>query len=485
MESWAVEYQLENAAPEYVFEWLKSNVLEKRNLGQERDQLENTLLSRNDKLINLGLALYCDTPLVGHTLFKSNDQIIKRAALSGTSVKEKILETSWTLNDDVIPVLLDEYNQKNQPESDDLISLLKALLSNKNLPSEILEAVYERSGHFSEVDKKSRIRLVGMTVGNERLSTPYKSVLMDGYEEYRYEAVFSSAWGLFEKFPVNRMAAGFLEALSIRLVAYPYNETNTLDVIERWRSNDEIEDQVYTYVRTALVRIIGDADEFKELKNHDDVDLRKGYYANLSSVKPSDVSDGFDKDGKEFLDAAIYNDEFFRSEEVRTALRNACWDAPDERSYMDYPNSFNVQEAKLSAEHPEWFRSSWSGSLPFEEIEDADERREKRLEYLNTQVADLHKALLGDKDESQEPNVIGENSIFNDLRVELQIIGEQLGKLNKKSAFPWGWLAAGIALGLIIGSFQQGIPDQRQCLLKLTDSVMSEDDQREQRGVCT
>jgi hypothetical protein len=33
MESWAVEYQLENAAPEYVFEWLKSNVLEKRNLG--------------------------------------------------------------------------------------------------------------------------------------------------------------------------------------------------------------------------------------------------------------------------------------------------------------------------------------------------------------------------------------------------------------------------------------------------------------------
>jgi hypothetical protein len=120
---------------------------------------------------------------------------------------------------------------------------------------------------------------------------------------------------------------------------------------------------------------------------------------------------------------------------------------------MDYPNYFNSRAEYLATKHPEWFKDSWSGELPFEEIEDAEERREKRLEYLNTQVAELHKALLGDKDEYQESNEFGDNSILNDLRLELQQIGEHLGKLYQKSSFSWGWLAAGAALGFILGKY--------------------------------
>ena len=30
MELWAIKYQLVNAAPEYVFEWLKHNVVENK-----------------------------------------------------------------------------------------------------------------------------------------------------------------------------------------------------------------------------------------------------------------------------------------------------------------------------------------------------------------------------------------------------------------------------------------------------------------------
>ncbi|MGB2247413.1 MAG: hypothetical protein ACPH3N_07070 [Alcanivorax sediminis] len=109
MELWAIEYQLVNAAPEYVFEWLKNNVVETHILGDEkRDQLENSLLSRNEKLINLGLALYGEVPSVGYSLFKSDDPTIKRAALSGRSVRPIFLDESWVLNDDVIPALLEE-----------------------------------------------------------------------------------------------------------------------------------------------------------------------------------------------------------------------------------------------------------------------------------------------------------------------------------------------------------------------------------------
>ena len=112
MELWAIKYQLVNAAPEYVFEWLKNNVVEKHTLGDEkRDQLENSLLSRNEKLINLSLALYGEVPSVGYSLFKSDDPIIKRAALSGRSVRPIFLDESWVLNDDVLPALLEEERQ--------------------------------------------------------------------------------------------------------------------------------------------------------------------------------------------------------------------------------------------------------------------------------------------------------------------------------------------------------------------------------------
>ena len=456
MELWAIEYQLVNATPEYVFEWLKNNVVEKHTLGDEkRDQLETALLSRNDKLISLGLALYGEVPSVGYTLFKSGDPIIKRAALSGRSVRPIFLDESWTLNDDVIPVLIEEEKQNNQSENDDdEITPLHELLNNKFLPSEILEAVYEKSGHFSEVDENLWISLVAMSARNERLSTPYNSTWMDGFDEYSYNAVFSSAWRLFKEFPVNKRAAHVLSYLSDRLVPDGPYDMKVLDVIDRWRSDDEKDDETYSYVRTALVKIIGDySDEFKELKSHDDLAIRKGYYANLRRVKPDDVYDGFDKDGKEFLDSAIYNDSFFTSEETRSALQQACWNAPDEHSRLDYPNYFNSRVEYLTAKHPEWFKDSWSGELPFEEIEDADERREKRLEYLNTQVAELHKALLGDKDEYQESNEFGDNSILNDLRLELHQIGEHLGKLYQKSSFSWGWLAAGAALGFILGKY--------------------------------
>ena len=456
MELWAIEYQLVNAAPEYVFEWLKNNVVETQPIDVEnRNKLENALFSRNDKLIKLGLALYGEAPSTGYSLFKSGDPTIKRAALSGRSVRSRYYGESWVLNDDVIPSLIEEERKREESESDDKeTTQLHHLLSNKYIPSEILEDVYKKSGLFSDVDEKLWISMVAMTARNERLSTPYNNTWMDGYTEYTYNAVFSSAWELFNRFPVNQEAVHALLCLSERLVAEGPHDMNVLDVADRWRSKDGNGVEVFSDVRTALVKLIGiHTDEFKGLKRHDDLAVRKGYYENLCWAKPDDVSDGFDKDGKVFLDAAIYNDSFFREEQTRSTLNRACWDAPDEHSSMYLPNVFKAREEYLSTLHPEWFKNTWTGELPFDQIEDAGERQEKRLECLNTQVSELHKALLGDKDERQDSNEFGENSILNELRLELQQIGDHLGKLYQKSSFSWVWLVAGAALGFMLGKY--------------------------------
>ncbi|MED5530691.1 MAG: hypothetical protein VYA99_10100 [Pseudomonadota bacterium] len=456
MELWAVEFQLVNSAPEFVFEWLKSNPIEKHKYENgNRDRLEHSLLSRNEKLINLGLALYGETPSVGYSLFKSGDQNIKRAALGGRSVSPIFLDESWVFNDDVIPALLEEERKtENNENDDDRVSLLQQLLGNKFLPAEVLVALYKKTGHFSDVDENLWISMVAMSARNDRLSTPYSSTWMDGYDEYRYNAVFSAAWRLFKVFPVSKRAAHVLCYLSDRLVPDCPHDMKALDVVERWRSTDDEDDKAFSLVRTALVKIVGSySDEFKLLKNHKDFALRKGYYANLKWAKPSDVSDGFNKDGKEFLDSAIYNDTFFSNEETRSALRQACWDAPDEFGRMDYPNLFNSRAEYLCSKHPEWFKNNWSGELPFAGIKDADERLEKRLEYLNIQVSELYKAFLGNKDGYQNFNEFEENTILNDLRLEMRQIGEYLEKVYQKNTFSWGWLAASAVLGFILGKY--------------------------------
>lgn len=447
MEIWQTEYQLLNSSPEFVYEWLESNVRDKVTLGEySRDELEEKLLAKNHPLINLGLAMYAESSTVGYQLYQSGDEVIKKASLSGRSVLPEFLDDSWVVNEDVLPCLLkDDFSEGDS-------QLLAAALTNKYLPDDILESLFNKTELFSDITDDTWLRLIVLSAKNKRLSIPYSSTWLDGYDEYKYNAVFTSAWKLFERVPVTKRAATVLEHLSHCLVSESPHDMNVLEVIERWRSEDEKEEESYSYVRMALVRLLGDySDDFKGLKEHDDLALRKGYYSFKKSVTAQDVKDGFEKDGKDYLDAAIYNDAIFQNEEARYALSRACWDAPDEHSNMDYPNYFRGREAHLSEQHPEWFKDEWSGEVPFEEISDPEIRNEKRLEYLNKQVAELHKALLGNKTEYQDSNEFGENSMMNDLANELREIGRQLGLIYNQKSFSWGWLIASLAIGFIAG----------------------------------
>jgi hypothetical protein len=156
---------------------------------------------------------------------------------------------------------------------------------------------------------------------------------------------------------------------------------------------------VYSLVRTGLVKALPNhSDGFKELEESEDLALREGYYAHVRGVKSEDVAKWFERDGKKFLDSALQNSNFFMDGGVRAALRQACWDAPDERGYMDYPNHFNSKEKHWTTKYPELFKDSRSKEIPFDEIEDPGERQERRLKYLSSQVSDLKKAIVGDED---------------------------------------------------------------------------------------
>jgi hypothetical protein len=460
MELWAVEYKLSNASQEYVFDWLKDNQVEDHDWGNDREKLEESLLARNDNLINLGLALYANEPAIGYKLYRSGDSVLRRAVLSGRTIRGRAAN-SWVLNDDVIPDLIEAERQRAASDKhddffdDDGISLLRELLQNPSIPDHLLEAVFKKSDPFSDLDDDLWVKFVHMTCMNKRISTPYSETWMDGYAEFTYNAVFYAGWKLFREFPVNNDSALVLWDLSYKLHPKTH-DIDIFEIMERWRSDDKDKEKSYSRVRSGLVRVIGNhSNEFKGLQKSGDLALRRGYYERVSNVKYEDVEAWFERDGKEFLDSALNNTSFFKNEDVRDALRQACWDEPDKHSRMDYPNYFNSSEEHLTAKHPEWFKDSRSEEIPFDEIKDPDERREKRLEYLSSQVSDLKKTLVGDKDEDEypKPPEFDVRSSFDYLGSELAQLSLHLQNLYQKSSFSWGTLTAGLVIGYILAIF--------------------------------
>lgn len=444
------QYKLQNASPEYVFEWLKNNVVEIHLIGDDRrDELEKSLYERENKLIHLGLALYGEVPEIGYELFKSSDPVLRRAALSGRSVKPIILGDSWVEKEDVLPVLLEEEKSlEKEPEEG---TLFHALLENEFIPSDILESIYKKDGIFADVDEKIWVNLVAMTALNKRMATPYSSTWMDGYDEYLYNSVFASAWQLFENFPVNRHTATVLAYIGNRFVPYAPHDMDVMAVLKRWQSQDEKEDDTYGYARTALTRILSTyTDEFKGLVDSEDMASRKGFYSTVRNPKPEQLQEWFDRDSCDFLDAALYNDSIFSKDDTRSTLRSLCWNAPDTHSRMDYPNYFNAREEYFSSQHPEWFEDQWDGEVPFDEIDDPTVRLERRVEMLNGQVTQMHRALFRPNDDYSETAA----SMFDVISADQVTLAEFIKKVESKVPTFLTALFVGLIVGYFIASFR-------------------------------
>jgi len=450
---WKLEYELINASPEYVFHWLKENQVEAHDWGNDRLSLEKSLLARDNNLINLGLALYAEESDIGYALYRMSDLALKRAALSGRSVNPRLLSKSWVLNDDVIPALIKGLSSDNKNEEEKC--LLNELFQNPLIPDDLLEAVFKKSDIFSDIDHNLWLHILAMTSQNKRLSTPYSESWMDGYAEYLYNSVFYAGWKLFSELPVNLHSARVLLALSYNL--YPItHDIDILETIERWRSKDKDEEKAYSHVRKGLVRVIGSwSKEFKTLERSEDLALRQGYFERVNVVEPKDVETWFERDGKDFLDAALHNSIFFKDEGVREAFRRACW-AVDSGGHLDYPNYYNSKIDLLASKHPEWFKDSWTGEISFDEIKDADERTEKRLKYLSSQVIDLKKTLVGDEDDYEDMlNRTGFDvrSAFNNIVSKVDLLDLQLQNFYRENSFSWGTLLAGLVVGFILASY--------------------------------
>ena len=167
--------ELSTASPQMVVDWLRANWKEPergvfgdaRSYDEERRLLENVLVKRDDRAINLALARYGYSTRAIQKAANGGGSAALYAAVNNPRGGVALTQTSLILR------------QGKRP-------LLRALLQNKFLRADFIEALLKREGAFADLSDDRLFWIVIEITGNERLNRPHPGDYLDGYEEFRY-----------------------------------------------------------------------------------------------------------------------------------------------------------------------------------------------------------------------------------------------------------------------------------------------------------
>lgn len=337
----------EICTPEMAYAWLRDQPPAKdlhRNrysrLG-EGDEHEQVLLSRNDPLIDYGLARYGRSSEVAEALYerlKHADRCVMRAChVSGGGPE------TFDIDEEISPDILEE---------------LKCWVTNPNIGDDAFSELFTRQGVFEKATDEQWMTLLHWTGTNPRMSTPYESTFLDGWDDYSYHKVFHEAWRLVDKVPATQEWAGTLDALLQNAVPASHD----LDIpkaLERWRIDDpKNESKAWHsqsrswYLRTQIARL--QKAEQAQLSS-DDAAVRAAFYGKFNPRLFPKWPTYLEKDGELFFQYAVGNEMLWRTEEDRQKLSDVAWSVPDPNSHMDAPNMFRAFEERMRDKHPEWF----------------------------------------------------------------------------------------------------------------------------------
>jgi len=428
-------FRLVHSSPNEVFNWLEENKPTKKKsiFDSDREELEKALIARNEPLINLGLALFGFKANTGITLFQKEDTTIKKAVLAGTTIGSGLGDT-WVESSGELNKLLDRFDKE----------LLVSFITNGNIEDSLLTNLYERKSPFDKLDDEKWYTLLWATIGNPRISTPYDDRWLDGFDEYLYRRVFSTAWKLFEVLPVDKESAALLAHLGEKLVPDQPHDMDVMAVIKRWHIEEKDEHiDYFELCRLSIARLVKEfKEQFKSFKDSDDIALRLSYYGRYRAYKPENVRELFEKDNDKFLDEALNNINLFQTEDIRDELRQCCWDYKDPLHDLLYPNIFNSRVEYYTKKHPEWFKD-WDGEIPLDEVEDPISKANIRLNVLNERIKGISKKLIESENEDQQP-------LIDEVRDLLIQTNAYLSQLSGAKVPVWVWIIAGIIIGYVI-----------------------------------
>lgn len=340
--------ELSQAEPLVAVEWLKSNWQEPDRAGLSasvgdyggRKLLENVLVKRRDRTINFALAKYGYDPKAIQAAANSLGSAGIYAALHNPRGGPRLSQRDSVLKHGKLPIL-------------------RALLQNKFLPGDFIEALLARQGAFTALSEDRLLWIVVAITGNERLNRPYASDYFDGYDEFRYHKPFDAAWGLVKTVPVNReWAAALCGLLEKTQPAASFD--GVTQALDRWRIDDPLPKPVKWFRREPsffLRSLIADRLQADgALLKAEDAALRMSFYRRFQPSQFATWPDFLTEDGEEFFQNVLQNMSIWHRPAERARLHNLAWNVGKADSSLDAVNSLHATESRLRSQYPDWFK---------------------------------------------------------------------------------------------------------------------------------
>jgi len=337
-------------SPEYIYRWLKTNPFDpSENYPWSKERtFEKELLALNSSLVNFGLAKFGASSNTMKRLYSLEDSSIRYAALSGVGVSRDKTARNWV--DDILDDIAENLD-------DEGLEAIRALITNQNIPDDILINFLRRTDFFSQVDEDDWMDMLSCFSGNQRLQKSYAKPIFDDesvLEANSYYRPVYESWRLYERLEVSQHTALALRDIAepLRAVWKPCLQDQEVlasfnseylppikidEQISKWQDPDlfdpelgvDSEDVIFEQVRSHLIKLYPPQRlEFERLKLSMDRAVRRGVYRYHPEPDKDLLLYAASVDGEVGLEEMLWNKLVFRDPVLREELKKICWSQP-------------------------------------------------------------------------------------------------------------------------------------------------------------
>jgi hypothetical protein len=324
------EARLLVSRPEEVFKELRSYGAQAANHFDGDEQLEKSLLEREDPLIDLGLACYgSDKGMVGalykKALIAPNTPADARylKGLRIACLSNQVGRCGFTGPREIIG---EDETRRVLCEAD--WDEAEALICNPEIGCELLQALYERKEPFSTIPEERWLILVDKSAKNTRL-VDCRDNSESHYFDFGFTQVQKAILKLLEIAPLTRQWLFTLYELLDRLDPQHVARPDKIDyLLERWsvdykeKPNEgfltslEMKDEFRCLIAALYGKTYANN---KTVVTARDVALRCAFYGN-AELTPREMRKGRGRDGTAFVFAVLFNDHVYLKPKLRKLL---------------------------------------------------------------------------------------------------------------------------------------------------------------------
>lgn len=360
-------YKLSSGSPEAAAEWLRSTYSEYNHDPYSRQFIEYLLYRRNDKFINIHLALFAKTTFILERLYNKNI----------TSLQLFVLKNANSIGIVSFSDLIKKYPSTRNH--------IQSLFSNEKISIFKLRDAVNKEGVFSNINNDIYYDIIVGLSNNKKIGTEYDGP-MDGYAETSHDFLHEDIWRIFEKVPTTQKFTLVLTKIVEKLTNFPVGSSVVSQkiMLNRWTDPKSSKHSTHVFSdKFQLRKKISTALGWSTFES-DDPALRHGFYETFAPAKVfgpevdapdywyphtkySERDDRFHKiydiiekfyvtDGDEFFYSLLKNKNFWKKEKERELLSHIAWDIIKDPSYsMMAPNVLAGFRERFQEEHPEFF----------------------------------------------------------------------------------------------------------------------------------